>query len=323
MTQARGVQARLLRFENAESAYKTDPSSSHSIKLPINTCEIGPDRNLITPATITGRADAVAPAQGFTDVRGAVRVPVDQCAMGYWLQALLGAPTSTGVGSAYQHVFKVNSIQSSFAYEKGFTDIAAYEKLTGVKVDGMSLTVGGDEELTASFDLIGADAAPAGTSMSTRITTLSLSRFNQFDASMSEGGSVFGKARNFTLNVRRNLDAGVYLVTSGSTGKRGDLPAGFCNVNGTFDMLFENNSYYIKAQSGSETSLNLRFQTGSFYLLFEINEAVYRWMGPPINTPVGIWLPMAFEGYFDNASPDDTIIQATLVNTWAAYSGHL
>lgn len=322
MTQARGVQSQLIRMENAESAYGTDPSSVHSVKLPFNTCGVVPDRNLITPMTIRARPDPAVPAQGYTNLAGPTVVPVDQCAIGYWLEALMGAkPTSTATGSAYKHLFKVNSTQGSFAYEKGFLDITAYEKLTGVKVGGMTINVGGDEELTASFDMTGKNASISGSTMNAG-TTLALTRFNQFHASMSEAGSVFGIARNFTLNVNRNLDTGVYLITSGSAGTRGDLPAGICNVNGTMDVLFENSSYYVKALSGSGTSLALRFQAGSFYLLFDIEEAVFKRTGPAIDTHMGLWLPLAYEAYWDTGSKA-TVLMATLVNTWACYSGHV
>jgi len=323
MAQAKRVMGRLIRHENGESAYRTDPSSVHAISLPFNTVDVKPDRNLITPATITGRVDAAKPAIGFTNVGGAAVIPIDQAAFGYWLQALLGPPTTTATGSAYQHVFKTNSVQNSYAYEVGYLDITEYEKFSGCKLNGMSLRVGGDEELTASFDIVGGDAAMAGTSMSSRVTTMSLSRFNQFDASLTEAGAIISTIRSLTLNVARNLDTGVYLVTSGSSGKRGALPEGFCNVTGEMEMTFENRSYYLKAMSGTETSLALRFQTGSFYLLFEVNEMNLRWTGPGISTPGGIYLTLPFEAYYDNASPDETIIQATLVNTWSAYSGHL
>lgn len=322
MTQARGVQSQLIRHEEPESAYGTDPSSVHAIKLPFNTCGVVADRNLITPMTIRGRPDPAVPAQGYTNVAGPVVVPVDQCAIGYWLEALMGTkPTTTPTGSAYQHLFKVNSTQDSFAYEKGFLDITEYEKLIGMKVGGMTINVGGDEELTASFDLTGKNASITGTTMDAG-TTLSLTRFNQFHASMSEAGSVFGIARNFTLTVNRNLDTGQYLITSGSAGTRGDLSAGICNVNGTMDVLFENRSYYVKALSGTETSLALRFQAGSFYLLFDIEEAVFRRNGPAIDTHMGLWLPLAYEAYWDTGSKA-TVLMATLVNTWSAYSGHL
>jgi hypothetical protein len=323
MTQAKGSMSRLLVTELAESSYGVDPSSVHSINLPFNTLDMGQSRNLITPKTIRGRRDSVMPARGYVDLTGNAVVPVDKTAIGYWLKMLLGTPTTTSTGSAFSHVFQVNSVLGSFTMEKGFADIAAYEKLNGMKCGGMSMTVGGDDELTATFDLQGKGGAPSGSSMSSVISTLSLSRFNQFHASLLEGGGLVGNVRNCSINVNNNLDGDVYLITSGATGYRGDLPAGLINVSGDMEVLFENWSYYIYAFSGTERSLEIKFQEGSFYLDLKINELIYQQKSPPITTPGGIWLPMAYQAFFDNASPDQTIIQATLVNTWAAYSGHL
>lgn len=323
MTQARGVQGRLLRFEDPESAYGTDPSSAHSVSLPFNSFNVPITRNLIDPETITGRRDPVQAIQGRVDMSGTAVVPIDQYGIGYWLQGLLGTPVSTWTGSARQHTFTVNSNIGSFVYELGFTDVGAYNKYRGVKVGGASIRVGGDEELTMNFDLVGQVDVPGGSSMSSRITTISLSRFNQFHALLEEGGSALdGKVRDLELNIRNNLDTDVYTISSGGSATRGDLPEGICQVDGRMSMMFENWSYYARAVSGTERSLTLKFQSGSFYLAFQTEELLFERSSPPIETPQGVWQELPFKGHFRVGS-NSSVIKATLVNTWQVYSGHL
>lgn len=323
MTQAKGQQGYLMRMENAESSYGVDPSSVHAIKLPFNTAGLDATRNLIEPATITGRRDPVQPAQGRRNVTGNVVVPVDQAAIGYWLQMIMGPPTTTLTGSAYQHVFKINSVMNSYVLEQGHADVAEYFKYNGVKANGFSIAVGGDEELTMSIDLLGQQEAVAGSSMSSRITTLSLSRFNNADAILQEGGSALdGKVTALNLTLANNLDESVYCITSGGGGLRGEMPEGLAMVSGDMKILFENRSYYIRAVSGTERSLTLTFRQNSFYLELDVDELLWERHLPPIDTPQGLWLTLPFKAFYDNGT-NASVIQATLVNTWQAYSGHL
>lgn len=324
MTQAKGVFGQLLRTDLPESSYGTDPSSMYCISLPFNTCDIKPSRNLISPVTITGRRDAVLPSQGNIDLSGPVTVPVDQATIGHWMEMLFGRPTTTWTGSAKQHVFQANSVLGSYVLEQGLTDVGLYQKYNGCKVGGMSLRVGGDEELVASFDIMGKRNTPAASTMSGSTTTISLARFNQFNAILQEGGSALdGKVRALELNVNNNLDGSIYTISSGGSAERGDLLEGMCQVTGNVEIMLETHSYYLYAHSGTERSLELKFQSGSFYLDFLINELIYERQGYSITTPEGVWLSMPFQAYYNDASPDKTIIQATLVNTWSAYSGHV
>jgi hypothetical protein len=322
MSQARGAFAQLLRVEKAEATYGTDPSSLGAIKLPINTCGLASTRNLITPATITGTRNPVAPSQGFVDVSGSVVVPIDQYGIGYWLEMLLGTPTTTYTGSALSHVFKPNSVLNSFTFETGYTDVSLYSKFNGCKANAMSIKVGGDEELTASFDLLGATETPGTSPVDSDPTTITLTRFNQFHASLQEGGSVISTIKELEMSITNNLDTGIYCIKSGGGPTRGDLPEGLCNVSGKFSCLFENWSYYTLAISGTERNLTLAFQAGSFYLGFVLGDLIYQRQAPGISTPQGIWLEMPFQAYYsDNA--DETVLKVTLINTWAAYSGHI
>ena len=87
-------------------------------------------------------------------------------------------------------------------------------------------------------------------------------------------------------------------------------------------MMFENWSYYARAMSGTERSLTLKFQTGSFYLEFDVGELIFERNSPPIDTPLGIWQDLPFKAFYKDDA-DASVVKVTLVNTWAAYSGHL
>lgn len=322
MAQAKGVMGQLLLCEIPESAYGVAPSSVYSVKLPFNSCGLTATRNMIDPGTIVGRRDPSAPIQGRINASGPVVVPVDKTAIGYWLELVFGNAVTTWTGSAKQHVFKPNSVLNSYQTEKGFTDIGQYEKFTGIKANGMSIKVGGDEEVAMSVDLVGKEAVPNTSSAFASPTTLVLTRFTQYDAQLQEGGAAIdGKVRELEIKVANNLDEGGFLISSGTgAATRGIMNEGFCQVTGRLSMMFENASYYLRALSGTERSLQLDFRSGSFALQFRVPELIFERFSPGIESPEGIWADLPFRGYFSAGS--EAVIQATLINTYAAYSGH-
>ena len=314
MSQAKGSQAQLLGAVK-ETTYGSDPASISAVNLPINSSAIKKTRNLITPATIRGRRDAVQPAQGNTNVAGDVVVPVDLINIGYWLQMLLGDPTTTGT-DPYTHTFKVGDSIDSWVLEQGYTDIAAYQKFNGCKANTFSMKVGGDEELVATIGILGASGTTGTSSMDSSPTTESFTRLNNFQASIKEGGSTIATCKEAEFEINNNLDPDVFVIGEG--GVRGSLPEGTVNVTGRLMVMFENWTLYNKAVNATETSLEIALTSGSYGLTFTINELLFEENAPGIETPGGIWLELPFQAYYDDHA-DDSIVVVELVNSKSAY----
>jgi hypothetical protein len=96
MSQAKGALSKVVI--DFETVFGVDPNSPAGIVIPFNyPFDLGGSRPLKEASnTNRGRRDAGMPFYGQFDVKGGGTVPVDQIAIGYWLRALLGPPT-TGV----------------------------------------------------------------------------------------------------------------------------------------------------------------------------------------------------------------------------------
>jgi hypothetical protein len=93
MAQARGSAAQVVL--DFETSYGADPNSAAGILVPFNyPWDLKAVRDLKDGNTHRGRRDGAMPFYGNSDAKGGVVVPVDQVAIGYWLRALLGAPTT-------------------------------------------------------------------------------------------------------------------------------------------------------------------------------------------------------------------------------------
>ena len=317
MAQAKGSKGQLLGAVK-EATYNTTPGTPSMVNLPFNSCNLRPSQNMITPATITSARSQVAPALGNIDLAGQVVVPVDVLAMGYWLQMLLGDPTAdtdNGDGT-YSHVFKVPDSIDSWIMELGFTDIGEYWLYNGCKANQMTLQLGGDNELTATIDVIGGKATRGASSQDASPTSVALTRFNNFQLVVKEGGSASTQLIGCSLAINNNLDTSVYLI--GGSGYRGSLPEGMVNVSGSLTAIYEDNTLFAKALAGTESSLQFTFTNGDNVLDILLDECLYSMTGPAIETPAGVQISLNFQAYYANGANSSACV-ITLTNTQAAY----
>jgi len=317
MTQARGVMGQLLRSTYVETAYNYNPASMACFKLPFNTCDLKSDQTLTVPATIRGRRDPAEPIGGNVNVAGSVVVPLDRHNIGHWLKMALGAVTTTSTaGNLYQHVFKVNSTMASYVMEQGWTDIGLYQKFSGCKVGGWGMTIGGEDELTLNFDIVGAQETPAATSAMSGTTEYGVARYGKFDATLKEGGTTLATATEVSFTVNNNLDENIYCIDG--TPYRNDLPEGLCTIEGTMRVKFETWSLYIYAMSLTERSVEIDFAVGSDQLQIVMDEVKYKRMSPGIPSAEGIWQEIPFQAFYTDAA-QASVIRAILINSIGSY----
>ena len=225
----------------------------------------------------------------------------------------------------FEHVFKIDDQDSlgSFVLERGFTDLSTpqYARAVGCKINTMEITVGGDGELLATLGIIGADetiettaydaegAAPTAISWST-------ARYQQFDASIKEGGSTSNVLNEFTFRMDNALDTDSFVI--GGSGKRRALPEGIAGVGGSIVALFEDDTILAKAEGNTESSLEVTFTSGSNSLVIDVNELKYQHRSPAIPGPAGIRLNLDWQGYYDDDTSTSAVV-VTLTNQQAAY----
>ncbi len=322
MAIAKGSKGRLLI--DFETTYGQDPSTKNAILVPFNSESINASQNLIEPNTIRGNLNKVAPIRGNLDVGGDITVPLDLINIGYWLKALLNSPDTTGTDDGaggttapYTHVFKIPDEIPSLVVEKGFTDIGQYFKFNGVKVSSFRLDFGGDGELTAGISVVGKDVANSTISYSDSPTEEQFIRFNNFQATVLVDGSEENSVTAGSINISTNLDTSIYSIASG--GKRGELPVGLFDANGTLTVYFQDMTLLNKAINGEECSLKVKFEIdASKSLEFYFPEVIFERKTPEVSGPAGIQVDLNWRAYFDDNS-EETSVKVTLVNDKASY----
>lgn len=315
MTQARGYKTQVVL--DYETAFGVAPGTPAGVKIPFNTFEVVGSQNLIDPATITGTRNPVAPGKGNLSVSGSVTIPFDSNNIGYWLKALFGEPTTVGASAPYTHTFKVGDTQPSMVLEKGFPDINQYMKYLGCKVKTFKATFGGDGELTASLDIVGATEVVGNTAYMATPTTVNFNRLNNFQASIKEGGSTLATVTSFEINLDMGLDTTNYTI--GAQGALGDIPEGIIAANGTIKVLFADATLMNKAINTTETSLELTVaQDVNNSITFLFPEVIYERKTPPISGPGGVSLELNWRAYYANDANASTV-KVTLKNAISDY----
>lgn len=299
-----------------ESTFAADPGVPSGRVLPFNSCDLVATAATITPGTITGNRNPVQSARGNVSVDGSIVVPVDLNCFGFWLKGLLGAPTTTGASDPYTHTYKVGASIPSMVIEKMFTNISQYEKFNGCKINSMKLGFGGDGELVATLDIMGAKQTLSGTTYDSTPTAITLDRVSNFQAALKEGGSAISIVTAGEINFENGLDGGLYCV--GGSGQRGDIPEGFVKVSGSITALFQDLTLLNKALAATESSMELTFTSGTHSLAIKIPELTYERTSPAIKTAGGLTVDMKFNGYYNNDG-DATSMKVVLISSQASF----
>lgn len=203
MARAYGANAQLLgKFE---TVYGTPPSGNY-IKFPFVSTDLGSEQGLIASDLLGQGRDPSQPIRDVIRVEGNVVVPVDLRNFGHWLKALLGAPTTTGSGP-YTHTF-VSGASSfpSISLEVGMPEVPIFFTEAGVRVNSAQLTFARSGAANATLNCIAQGETDAGVTGGGTPTTATLTRFNQFLASIKKDGLQLGNVTGGQLTYSNNLE---------------------------------------------------------------------------------------------------------------------
>ncbi len=315
---ARGYKTQcLLDFEES---FGVAPSTPAGVILPINSFGVNVSRNKNSAETLTGRRDPVEPFDGDTEVSGDIVVPVDCRAFPYWLKLLLGAPVTTGDSAPYTHVFKVSDTTPSGILQCKFgTDPLSYGLFKGAKVSSMSMSVGGDGELTATFSIAGREATYSNTDYDANATAVVLKRLNNFKAKLKKDGADFAKVTQFDINIDNGLDTSIRTI--GGEGMVYDIPEGIMNVSGSMTTLFTGLDLITAAENSTEMSLELKIdvdENNSMTIL--LPEVQSQYQGPQVEGATGITVEAPFVGYYNNDVTNNSCVVITVKNDVSSYA---
>lgn len=295
-----------------ESTYGTLPATPVGYVLPINDNSVKSSQNSSDPSTMTGNRNPTEPIYGNVDVSGDITIPVDYVAFGYWLKACFDTPTTTVVttDSKWKHTYKIGAGMPSFTLEKAFPGITQYFKQMGCKVSKLSLSAGGDGELSATLSIVGKNETLSSTAVSANPTTVTMSRTQNFESAIKIGNTSVAIATSFSIDIDFGLDSDTYCI--GGNGMRSAVCDGMVKVSGTVEVFFADNTYINMALNGTETSLELTFTKGDEVLCFKLPEVKFARTGADVSGPTGVKLSLAYNAYYGNdANASAVVVELT------------
>jgi hypothetical protein len=313
--QARGRKVRLVL--DYETAFNQVPTTKNGVSIPFISCGIAAKQAFRDSNVIRNSRHAVAPIRGNIDVSGSMVVPLDAINFGFILKAAFGAPTTSGTTN-YAHKFVPGDTQPSFLLERGFTDLAKYEILGGLKIGSMAFEFGGDGETQCSMDLMGASQSDfTDTPYDATPSTQTFTPFNQFNAAIEEGGSAIATVTRATMNINFNLDGDQYPI--GNNGTRADIPEDMVLVTGEITAMFDSTTLLSKAVAGTETSLDITLTNGTNSLAFKVPEMQYERNSATVDNGKGILITLPYRAYLQD-NTDNSSLVITLTNSFASYT---
>lgn len=275
---------------------------------------------------IDGNASPNQPFLGFKDGQFSAVVPVDSKAFGLFCQGLFDSPTTTadtptvGINT---HVFKIGLTRPTMFCEEIHNDAVGglVYTTTGIALETMALSLGGDGELLATFTGFAKE-----TTKSTATAIVSLAdytdgeNFGQFQASIT---GTTAKFRTFNLNYASNGNPDSYIIDG--TGTRSSATKGVAGVNGDFTALFEDDTLYNDARNFTDKQFTATLSnSGAGALLrsieFDMEEAKLDAISNGVvDVPNGLEMSFNYQAFL-RAGANDTALQVTIINDIANYT---
>ncbi len=132
---ARAQGARALMALAFETTYGTPPASGYT-RLPFASTSLGAEQPLLNSELLGYGRDPLAPIKDAVTADGDVVVPLDAEALGFWLKAAFGTPTTTGAEAPYTHEFQSGSwTLPSMSIETGMPEVPRYAMYSGCVLD--------------------------------------------------------------------------------------------------------------------------------------------------------------------------------------------
>lgn len=300
-----------------ETAYGADPASKAGKILSFVSCGIVKKQPLNSSNAINGSDNPTKPVLGMVDVAGPLVYPVDLNGVGYLLKGIFGAPTTTGAGPDYTHVFKTGVVAPSMVFSQEHSDIGQYLKYNGCKFDKFSFAYN-NANLTLNIDAIGSKQTVGTAAYDASATTVVLDEFAPPQVTLEEGGSAITIATALELAFARNLESGDYPI--GLNGLRSEPAAGTPDISGSVEAIFQDAALLTKTANGTPSSLKVLFtKAANKSLEIYLPEILYHDPDTAVTGPQGLKLKIGYTGYY-SSNADTTSFKVTLKNQTASYA---
>lgn len=312
MARAYGANAQLLAA--FETTYGVAPASGF-VKFPFVSSSLGSEQGLIDSDILGQGRDPAAPSRDVIKVEGDIVVPVDLRYFGHWLKALLGAPTTTGVGPQ-THIFGSGAMAlPSLAVEVGMPEVPAFFAVGGVRINSMALNFQRSGHANATFNAIGQGEERFAASQADTPATHPFKRFGQFQGQVKLDGAPLANLTGASLTYTNNLER---IETIRSDGKIDGADPTIAALTGAIEVRFADTALLDKATSGDPVALEFAYVISTAeQLVIEAHEVYLPKPKRAISGPGGV--QASFDWRAANNTVAGRMMTITLTNNVETY----
>ena len=187
MARAQGARAQMaLAYE---TVYGTPPVSGFRL-MPFARATLGAEQPLLESELLGYGRDPLAPIKDAVTADGEVVIPIDVEAIGYWLKAAFGQPTTTGT-TPKTHTFQSgNWTLPSMAIEVALPEVPRFAMYSGCVLDQLSWQMQRSGLLTSTARLVAQGETIAAVTAAGTPTALGLQRFGHFNGTVKRNATV-------------------------------------------------------------------------------------------------------------------------------------
>ena len=239
-----------------EATYGTAPSGDYE-SLPFVSSSLGSEQGLIESDVLGQGRDPMEPIRDVIRVEGDVVVPVDLRSFGFWLQLLLGPPTTTGAEDPYSHVFKSGEDDlPSASLQIAHPKVPAFFLVSGLRANSLALEFQRSGGAAATIALIGQGEGRFAASQAGTPTARPFTRFNQFQGSVKRNGTPLGNVTAARLTYTNNLEP---IEVIRDDGRIDGVDPTVAALNGTIDVRFADTSLLAAAEDHEALELEFAY----------------------------------------------------------------
>ena len=312
MPRAYGSRAQMaLAFE---TVYGTAPTSGF-IRMPFASSGLGAEQPLIDNELLGYGRDPLPPTRDAITADGDVVVPVDVVAIGHWLKALFGSPTSTGTTPKVHTFTSGAQTLPSMSIEVGYPEVPRFDLFTGVVANSLQIRATRRGLLQATVGLIAQGSAPSAATQAGTPASVALTRFGHFNCAITRDGSPLGNITDADFTYSNNLER---VETIRSDGRIEGADPTIASLGGTLRARFADTTLLDQAVAGGSCSLAFTWSLGAnASLSFTAHSVFLPVPRRPIQGPGGV--EVSFDWQAALATSPARMCTAVLTNTQTSY----
>jgi hypothetical protein len=264
MAQAQGSQKRVTYIK--ETAFGVTPTTPQMQAIEFRSFDGNLNASTLQSESIRDDRNVADARRGNYSAQGTLAVELTADNYDEFLSGVMQAEWATDE-------LKIGKTPKSYTFEEGYTDIGQFRTFTGMVPSSLSLEVGADSYVTASFNFVGKDTSAFSTTSvdSTPTAVAAKTKLYHEGGTFKVGGSVVGYLTGVTLSLDNSATPN---NTLGSTGAR-SITTGNAKVTGQVSGLFETPDLYNNFVNNVDSSIEFTLTDGTDTLTFFVPKAKF------------------------------------------------